>query len=40
MLWFLVRDEANVKSGWQSGLTSTAGKRKPSWSAYLSVPRG
>jgi hypothetical protein len=40
MLWFLVRDEANVKSGWQSGLSTTTGKKKPVWGAYVAVPRG
>jgi hypothetical protein len=40
LLWFLVRDEANVPSGWQSGLTTVAGKKKPAWNAFLAVPRG
>ena len=40
LLWFLVRDEANVKSGWQSGLATTTGKHKPAWNAFLAVPRG
>ena len=29
MLWFLVRDEPDV-SGWQSGLITVGGKKKPS----------
>ena len=40
MLWFLVRDEPNVKTGWQSGLSTATGKHKPAWNAYLAVPRG
>jgi hypothetical protein len=40
LLWFLVRDEANVPSGWQSGLTTVTGKKKPAWNAFLAVPRG
>ena len=40
MLWFLVRDEANVPSGWQSGLMTVTGKKKPAWNAFLAVPRG
>jgi hypothetical protein len=40
MLWFLVRDEANVPSGWQSGLATVTGKQKPAWNAFLAVPRG
>jgi hypothetical protein len=39
MLWFLVRDEANL-GGWQSGLETVTGKKKPAWSAFLSLPRG
>jgi len=40
MLWFLVRDEPNIVSGWQSGLETVAGKRKPSWNTYIKLPRG
>ncbi len=40
LLWFLVRDEANVKTGWQSGLSTVTGKHKPAWNAFLAVPRG
>jgi hypothetical protein len=39
MLWFLVRDERNVPSGWQSGLATATGKHKPSWNAFRAVPR-
>jgi hypothetical protein len=39
MLWFLVRDEPSI-GGWQSGLETVAGKKKPSWKAFLSLPRG
>ena len=39
MLWFLVRDEPNL-GGWQSGLMTVAGKKKPAWSAFISLPRG
>jgi hypothetical protein len=34
MLWFLLRDEPMV-SGWQSGLITAGGKRKPSFTAFL-----
>jgi hypothetical protein len=40
MLWFMVRDDPNVKTGWQSGLMTVAGKKKPSWAAFVKVPRG
>jgi len=39
MLWFLVKDEPNL-GGWQSGLLTVGGKKKPSWNAFLSLPRG
>ena len=39
MVWFLVRDEPNL-GGWQSGLETVAGKKKPSWKTYLGLPRG
>ena len=39
-LWFLVHDEANVKIGWQSGLTTARGKRKPAFKTFRSLPRG
>ena len=38
-LWFMVRDEPNI-SGWQSGLETYAGKKKPSWKTFVSLPRG
>jgi hypothetical protein len=39
MLWFLYKDEPDL-GGWQSGFETAAGKRKPSWAAFLSIPRG
>ena len=39
MLWFLVTDEPNL-GGWQSGLETVAGKKKPSWATFLKLPRG
>jgi hypothetical protein len=38
MLWFLVRDEPNL-GGWQSGLETVTGRKKPAWSAFLSLAR-
>ena len=32
-LWFLLRDEPRL-GGWQSGLTTVTGKRKPSFNAF------
>lgn len=39
MLWFLIRDEPSI-GGWQSGLTTVTGRKKPAWGAFLSLPRG
>ena len=37
MLWFLVRDEPNV-AGWQSGLMTADGVKKPSFGAFMRLP--
>ena len=37
MLWFLVRDEPAV-AGWQSGLMTTGGRKKPSFNAFRNLP--
>jgi hypothetical protein len=36
MLWFLVRDEPSL-AGWQSGLITTGGVKKPSYQAFIRV---
>ena len=36
MLWFLVRDEPNV-GGWQSGLATVTGKKKPAVDARVAI---
>ena len=33
LLWFLVRDESRL-AGWQSGLETVAGIRKPAFAAF------
>ena len=38
-LWFLIKDEPSL-GGWQSGLETAAGQKKPAWNAFLRVPRG
>lgn len=38
MLWFLIRDEANL-SGWQSGLIDSAGARKRAYATFKALPR-
>ena len=37
MLWFLVKDEPRL-GGWQSGFFTSAGKRKPAYAAFRSLP--
>ncbi len=39
MLWFLIKDDADL-GGWQSGLETVSGKKKPAWNAFLKIPRG
>jgi hypothetical protein len=38
MLWFLVRDEP-VLAGWQSGLVTATGRKKPAFGAFQRLPR-
>jgi putative glycosyl hydrolase len=37
MLWFLLRDEGRL-GGWQSGLFSASGKKKPAYDAFRRLP--
>jgi hypothetical protein len=39
MLWFLVHDQPQI-TGWQSGLETVAGVKKPAWNAFVGLPRG
>ena len=39
MLWFLIKDEPAL-GGWQSGLETVRGTKKPAWAAFLKIPRG
>jgi len=39
MLWFMVRDDPNLRNGWQSGLMTVGGKHKPSWNTFRKLPR-
>ena len=38
MVWFLLRDEGRVANGWQSGLITATGRRKPSFIAFQKLP--
>jgi hypothetical protein len=33
MIWFLLKDQPDL-SGWQSGLMTVAGRRKPAYAAF------
>jgi putative glycosyl hydrolase len=37
MIWFLLRDDGSL-SGWQSGLLTSSGKKKPSYRAFQRLP--
>jgi hypothetical protein len=37
MLWFLLRDEKRL-AGWQSGLETASGKKKPAFNAFMRLP--
>lgn len=39
MIWFLMKDEARIKDGWQSGFFTASGRRKPSWLAFRRMPK-
>jgi hypothetical protein len=38
MVWFMLRDDRNLGLGWQSGLFTASGARKPAYNAFLRVP--
>ena len=37
-LWFLIKDEPRM-GGWQSGLETVGGRKKPSWNVFRAIPR-
>jgi hypothetical protein len=39
MIWFMLKDEARIGNGWQSGLYTASGRRKPSWAAFQRIPK-
>ncbi|MFN2628772.1 MAG: glycosyl hydrolase [Gaiellaceae bacterium] len=38
MLWFLVIDDTNIANGWQSGLLTATGVKKPAFTAFARLP--
>jgi hypothetical protein len=38
MIWFMLRDDTNIDAGWQSGVLTAAGKKKPAFNAFRRLP--
>jgi polysaccharide biosynthesis protein PslG len=38
MIWFMLRDDTNIGAGWQSGLMTASGKRKPAFNVFRRLP--
>ncbi|HZC29580.1 MAG TPA: glycosyl hydrolase [Gaiellaceae bacterium] len=38
MIWFMLRDDTNLNIGWQSGLLTASGKKKPAFNAFRRLP--
>ena len=38
LVWFMLRDDTNISQGWQSGLLTAAGKKKPAFNVFLHLP--
>jgi hypothetical protein len=38
MVWFMLRDDTNLSLGWQSGLLTASGKRKPAFRVFATLP--
>jgi hypothetical protein len=39
MVWFMLKDDTNVRLGWQSGLMTATWQKKPSFVAFQRLPR-
>jgi hypothetical protein len=38
MVWFMLKDDTNISQGWQSGLLTAAGKKKPAYNVFARLP--
>jgi hypothetical protein len=38
MVWFMLRDDSNINVGWQSGMLTAKGKKKPAFSIFARLP--
>ena len=35
LVWFMLKDDTNISVGWQSGLLTSSGKKKPAFTAFV-----
>jgi hypothetical protein len=40
LIWFIFQDDTNIKLGWQSGLLTYTGVKKPAYEVFKTLPRG
>ena len=38
LVWFMLRDDTNISQGWQSGLLTASGAKKPAYDAFERLP--
>jgi hypothetical protein len=38
MIWFMLKDDGNIKAGWQSGFLTAGGKKKPAFNVFAHLP--
>jgi Glycosyl hydrolase catalytic core len=38
MVWFMLRDDTNLRLGWQSGFLTAAGRKKPAFNVFARLP--
>ncbi|HXY86515.1 MAG TPA: glycosyl hydrolase [Gaiellaceae bacterium] len=38
MIWFMLKDDTNIAEGWQSGLMTATGKKKPAFNVFAHLP--
>jgi putative glycosyl hydrolase len=38
MVWFMLKDDTNISQGWQSGLITASGRKKPSFNVFAHLP--
>jgi hypothetical protein len=38
MVWFMLKDDTNISQGWQSGLLTAGGRKKPAYNVFAHLP--